>query len=345
MDIKIACENDSEEWDKIVENSPHGTIFHTWKWLKLVEKHTKTKFYPLIALNGNTVFGIFPFFYKESFFNSLFSPPPHTGVPYLGPVIIDYEKMAQYNKESRSIEFQTKIDEFISSHIKPKYIYVAPTPFLIDSRPFKWAGYKTEERYCYSVDLCEGLDCVWERIKKETRQDIRRAERSGVSVEVGCKEELEVVYNLNVKRYEDQGLVETLNKDLLFGIYDSYPENIKIIVAKYKEDIVGGIIDIWYKDRVLSWVGNTKTNLKGVHVNDKINWECIKMAYENGFKIYETIGAASNQRLYKFSNKYNPNLSVYFTAKKYSSFISKFAEYSYINLLKPIYSKFKLRIK
>ena len=181
IEVKTAIESDSDEWNRIVENSPHGTIFHTWKWLKIVEKYTRTKLYPLIALQGSNIFGIFPFFYKKKFFNSLFSPPPHAAVPYLGPVLRDYEKMAQHRKESRSVEFQTSIDEFISSHIKPSYMMVMPSPFLIDYRPFKWAGYQTSERYSYSIDLCGGLDNVLKKIKKETRKNINKAERMGVS--------------------------------------------------------------------------------------------------------------------------------------------------------------------
>jgi len=35
--IKVK-ESESEKWDKIVDTSPYGTIFHKWKWLKIVEK-------------------------------------------------------------------------------------------------------------------------------------------------------------------------------------------------------------------------------------------------------------------------------------------------------------------
>ncbi len=349
MDIKIADESDSKNWDKIVENSPHGTIFHNWKWLKIVEKHTKTEFYPLIALKGNNILGIFPFFHKKTFFNSLFSPPPHAMIPYLGPVIVDYENAAQDKKESRLIEFQTSIDEFISQNIKPKYLMIMPTPFLIDSRPFEWAGYQIRERYRYSVDFSnnsdnqdqDNVDNIWGRINTKTRQNIRRAERNGLSVEFGNKKEFGLIYDLIVNRYKDQNKVVGADKKLLLDLYESYSENIKIIVAKYKGSIVSGVIDIWHKDRALSWIGNPKVEIKGVSVNDALNWECMKMAHENGLKNYDIAGIAGNQRLYKFHSKYNPNFSTYFSAVKYSSITSKLAEYSYINLLKPLYSKFK----
>ena len=63
MKIKIA---EKKEWDEIVENSSHGTIFHRWDFLKVMEKHTKKriirtqlkgKFIPLIAYNGTEPVG------------------------------------------------------------------------------------------------------------------------------------------------------------------------------------------------------------------------------------------------------------------------------------------------
>ena len=110
MDIKIANESDSKKWDSIVENSPHGTIFHTWKWLKIVEKHTKTGLYPLIGLKGEAPVGIFPLYYKKQLIKIVFSPPPKALLLYLGPIIVNYDKLKQSKVESTYIKFQKKVN-------------------------------------------------------------------------------------------------------------------------------------------------------------------------------------------------------------------------------------------
>ncbi|HEY9246599.1 MAG TPA: hypothetical protein VIO11_07130, partial [Candidatus Methanoperedens sp.] len=55
------------------------------------------------------------------------------------------------------------------------------------------------------------------------------------------------------------------------------------------------------------------------HANDLLTWECIKWAGENGFKHYKIMGAAGTERLYSFYSKFNPELVVSFSAKKFSS--------------------------
>jgi len=65
VELKIAKNEDSEAWNNIVENSPQGTIFHTWKWLKIVEKHTNSKLYPIIGYKGTEPVGVYPLFFVK----------------------------------------------------------------------------------------------------------------------------------------------------------------------------------------------------------------------------------------------------------------------------------------
>ena len=70
--MKVADEKSLEVWDKIVDSSEMGTIFHKLDWLKAVEKHTKSTFYPLIGYEGREVVCLFPVFYKHDLLAYLF---------------------------------------------------------------------------------------------------------------------------------------------------------------------------------------------------------------------------------------------------------------------------------
>ena len=334
IDIKIANE---KEWNKPAENGQRGTVFHTWKWLKIIEKYTKSEFYPIIGLKGTTTIGIYPLFYQKKFlFKSVFSPPPKVAVPYLGPVIVDYNKLKQDKKESIFIEFQKKVDEFIESELKPHYTLISSPPNLPDSRPFKWTGYRVEPKYNYVIDLSKGVDDVWKKFERNLRQNINRAVRRGIYVEGGSKEELEWIYDAIAMRYVEQGRVVSISKRYLLDLYNSfYPQNMKIFVAKHDGDFVGGVVDIYYGSNVVSWLGNIKANVGGVSPNDLLQWESIKYAIEHGLKYYEEMGA-NTERLCHYKSKYNPDLSICFSAKKYSSIMSEWAETAYFKVLKPI---------
>ncbi len=335
IEIRIAENDEAEKWDSIIAASSYGTIFHTWKWLKIIENHSKYELYPIIAFRGTEEVGIYPlFFQKGNLFKSVFSPPPKVGVPNLGPVIADYDKLKQNKKESIFIEFQKKIDEFLEIELKPNYIYLSTG--LPDARPFKWAGYHVEPEYNYITKLNTGKDHIWNGFERNLRQNISRAEKRGIHVEEGSKEELEWIYDAITNRYLEQERMISISKKYLLDLYESfYPKNMKIFIAKHKGEFVGGMVDIYYGERVVSWLGNIKANVNGVSPNDLLQWKGIEHAIINGSKSYMEIGA-NTERLCHYKSKYNPTLSICFTAKKHSSIISKFVETTYFKVLKPL---------
>ncbi len=343
MLITLKVCNDSEEWDQIVERSSYGTLFHTWKFLRIIEKHTASKLYPLIGLKGETVVGIYPLFLqKKAFLKMVFSPPPHSAILYLGPILVECSKIKPSKKESMHIGFQKSVDDFILSELSANYVSVATAPGLSDSRPLKWSGYNVKPMYSYLLDLSKGEEYLWKQLTKNLRQNINKTKRKNVSIEKGSRKDLETIYELLTDRYNKQMKTVTVPKEYLFDIYDNFQENIKIFVARYDGEIITGGIDVWYKDKIISWIGSPKTSLKGISPNDLLFWETLKQGCESGFKQYEIIGTAGSERLHSYYSKCNPELLLWFSAVKYSSFVPRVLETCYIRALKPVYSRFKL---
>jgi lipid II:glycine glycyltransferase (peptidoglycan interpeptide bridge formation enzyme) len=335
IEIKIAKEKDKEEWDS------HGTIFHTWKWLKIVEKHTNTKLYPLIGLKGTVPVGVFPLFYKKkNFIKILFSPPPKALLTYLGPIIVEYDKLKKSKRESTFVEFQKRTEEFISKQLKYNCARIRSPPDLLDSRPFKWAGYDVEPFYTYMINLKGGADHVWSEFNKQLRIDINKTKKKGVVVKEDSKKGLEFLCDAVARRFEEQGMGSSkFYKKYLFDIYNAFhPENFKIFIARYKGKRVGGLTLLCYKNKAYLWMGIPKTDIKGISPNDMATWESIKWACENGFDKYEIMGAGYNPRLRHFKSKFNPKLSLWFSAIKYSPSIYGGLE----KAVRIIYGKLKL---
>lgn len=322
MDLKIATEEDETLWDSIVESSPHGTLFHKWKCLKIIEKYSRTKLYPLIVTKGSDIknlvpVGCIPLFYqKKLWMNILFCPPPDVAIARLGPVIAKYDELKQSKKEETLFEFQKKVDEYIFSKINPDYIYIN-SGILEDSRYFLWNGYEIKPVFNYNFFLNKGLEEIWSQIRKNSRQDIQRAKRRGLIVREGNKEDLHKIYELHLKRYAEQRRAENLQEEYLIEIYDAFhPQNLRVFVVELDKTVISGSIEVFVNNRVITWFGNSKTI---EHANDLLTWECISWAHNNGSKYYEIMGAAGHERLFSTYSKFNPNLTVTFSASKFSS--------------------------
>ena len=259
VDLRVAENNESEDWDAIISTSPHGTLFHQWEWLKITEKHTKTKLYPLMGMKNGDPVGVFPlFFQKKGPLRMVFSPPPHAALFYLGPVFSGYETLRQAKWEDLYADFQKSVEYFIVNDLHANYISISLTPNLQDPRPFSWSGYKIEPNFDYSVDLTKGIDSLYNSLNNRQRADLKKAEEIGMIVETGGKQEFEKILDLMDIRYTQQGKIVTSSKDYFSDIYDIYKDYLKIFVVKMNEEVVTGGIRIQYRDSLYGWVGNPK---------------------------------------------------------------------------------------
>lgn len=343
VEIRIAQNADAQEWDMIISDSPQGTLFHHWEWLKITEKHTQTKLYPLIGIKNGVSIGVFPlFFQKKGPARMVFSPPPHAAIFYLGPVIVGFGLLRQEKKETISADFFKSVDSFILNNLKANYISFALSPAHQDPRHFSWTRYSVEPAYDYITDLSKGADYLFQSLDKKQRQDINRAKKRGISVEMGGQKEIGIILDLMTNRYEEQAKTVTVSQLYLTDIFDKFKDNISVFVTKFEGEIVTGLIDLNYRDMIYSWIGNPKPRIQiSPSPNDLMAWETIRYGCEQKFKSHVTLGAAGNERLHTYyASKYDPELSIRFNVKK-TSFTASIFEKGYMNILKPLRGKMK----
>ena len=315
IEVQVAENKELKNWNALIEASPYGTIFHTLDWLRIAEKHTNSRLYLLIGVKGEEVIGLFPIFYKrKGVFKMVFSPPPKTGIPYMGPVLLGYEKLKQEKKESLIMDFFTGVDNFIHDNFKPHYIYFKHPPGLIDCRPFMGLGYQVNPVYSYLLDISVGLPKLESDFSIQARKNIKKAEKDGISFELGSKEELEIIYEMLYNRYEEQEMRMSISKGYLLDVFDKFfHDNLWIFVIRHRDEIVSGGVKLCYKDRVIDWMGQPKTWIRTA--NDFLHWSVIKWGLEHKYHYYEILGAWTRFRS-QFKSKFNPSLEIYFETKK-----------------------------
>jgi lipid II:glycine glycyltransferase (peptidoglycan interpeptide bridge formation enzyme) len=330
IEVRIAENEELKTWNALVEASPYGTIFHTLDWLRIAEKHTNSKLYPLIGMKGEKVVGVFPIFYKKKGpLKMVFSPPPKTGMPYLGPVLLSYDMLKQEKKESVIIDFYTEVDKFIHDNFKPHYIHFKLPPGLIDCRPFKWLGYQAKPVYCYLLDISVGLSELEAKFSIQARRNVKKAEKDGLRAELGSKEELMILYNMLYDRYAKQERNIPISKGYLLDVFNRFfPENFKVFVVRHQDEIVSGGVKLFYREKVIDWIGQPKTKVRTA--NDFLHWSVMKWGFEHKLNYYEILGA-NTQSISQFKSKFNPCLEIYFEIKK-SATIGAIAEKVYTKL-------------
>jgi len=143
------------------------------------------------------------------------------------------------------------------------------------------------------LDLTAGPDEVFKRFKSKWRYNCRLAERKGVSVRDGGREDLASFHDL---------YVETARRDGFVGRARTYFERLwdmleprgmlKMWVAEFEGVPVASIICTMMGERVIYNYGASSNEQRNLMPNHLLQWTAIRWAAEKGFKTYDFRGVS-----------------------------------------------------
>ena len=320
MKLSIVADTDSDTWDEIVNSSKHSTLFHTWKFLKIMEKYScikqcgkyyKSTLYPIKIDDGNGTVGIIPlFYYKTPLKRIVASPPKDVECPYLGPILCNFDTLLPRKRYSQFLAFQKELDSFMKDELQANSILIGSSPGLEDSRPFTWNDYTVTPKYTNRLDLRCGEEILWNNLRSTVRRSIRKCEKNGIECAEGTRNEIELLYNNS--RDADRIAVP---KDYLIEIFDAFHEDsIDIHVVRYKNQFLNGAITIKHNNKAGIWIGPPKLSFNGTYPNELLLWKTIQWASRQGLGHHEIIGA-SDLTLFNFKNKFNSEIELFYWMK------------------------------
>ncbi len=320
MNVEIV--ESKEIWNSILDRSSNGTLFHDLEWLKIsaryatknfLGKRVPCKFYPLVVFKGEEPIGALPaFMFKHAGIKLLLSPPHGVENYYLGPLFVEFPNAKRSKIERYFLDFWKAIDEYVATNFSPSYILIHTSPGILDARPFKWCGYYVEPRYTYVVDLNRRLEDVWLQLSRSLRRDIKKAWKI-FEIRSAKLEDLSALYDIMRKR----GRIHC-SLDYLGEIFKTFNKNIVAFVAEFEGEVVSGIVNLIYRNRVQFWIGLPRVDLP-TSPNGSLLWSSIEWAKAQGYGVYE-IMSAEEYELFPFKSKFNANLEIYFSVRKFGAF-------------------------
>jgi len=324
---------DEEKWNDNVERSPMGSIFHKWEFLKVVEKHTSSQLHTLIGYKGQEPIGLFPVFEIEKGpIKTVFSPPPEVGVPFMGPILLNYGHLKQRKRESRHKNFVEKSLDYISDEIGPSYNLFTGTPEYNDLRFFKWADFSVSPSYTYRLDLTESLDEIKNSFRKSKRKNIEKDSDENLEIEIGGKETIKFIYDNKKGRYESQGKTFRLDLEYFYDLNSTLSsDNFLTYIATYEGELVSGFIVFMDENTGYCWQSAGKPDID-LPVNDILYWRLFKDFKEKGLERCDLVGA-NTPRIRKYKAEFNPELVSYHQIKK---------SQKHMEFVESLYKKFQI---
>lgn len=295
-----------DEWEKIIQYSNNGTLFHTRKFLSY---HPKDRFidHSLVFFKNNKPFSLLPAVeINELDSKILFSHPGASIGSFVTPTDLSFNDALQLvDKLNRYIK---KLNFSGIRITLPPIIYNKRKTNYIDYSLLRY-GYKYVKREISSILYLENsIEENVNKFKPSHRQALRKAQRSGIVVKKS--DDFNSFYKIlkkNLKNRHD--VTPTHSVDELLKLKSMFPKEIILHGAFLESKMIGGVVSFVTNDEVILafYISHDERFQKFRPIN-LLFYEILKDAITNNFKVFDfgifTIDEEPNMGLAKFKENF-----------------------------------------
>jgi len=148
-----------------------------------------------------------------------------------------------------------------------------------------------QPRFVFRLDLRNKTEeQIMADFHQKVRYNIRLAERKGVVVKVGTREDVAEFHRMIVETgIRDNFVVRS--REYYEKVYDCFaPDHLKLFIAYYEDRPIAGTIGILYGNKCWYLYGASRNEHRNLMPNYLLQWNMIKWALESGADIYDFRG-------------------------------------------------------
>jgi FemAB-related protein (PEP-CTERM system-associated) len=288
---RLATETDAAAWDEFLASHVHRTFAHRWNWSLILGKSFKVKPVYCVASRDGRAVGIFPSTLMKSivFGKFMISLP---WLDYGGP-------LAESADIARGlVDYATAIARKAGCRFVEMRAVSEPLPELVDKC----------EKYSFVLRLAENEEAIWQSIDGKAKNQIRKAIKSGLTVQFGGAELLEEFYKIFSRNMHDLG-TPVWPKSLFAELFRHFPDDTEIALVKLGELSIGGGLVVHYLDYSAVPSASSYRNYLNLCPNNILYWEVIKRCFKRGSSYFDFGRSSLNAGTYNFKKQWIRNPS------------------------------------
>jgi FemAB-related protein (PEP-CTERM system-associated) len=270
---------DQSAWDDFVNARGDRPGYHDWGWRRVFANAFGHEPVYLIARAGNDVVGVLPIVHIKSllFGNSL------TSLPFLnyGGVMADTEQAAALLVAAARDEARARKCE----HVELRHV----------ARQFPNLPCKTH-KVAMHLALSGNL---WEDLDRKVRNQIRKAEKSGLTVQRGGEELVADFYAVFSRNMRDLG-TPVYSRRLFEEVLRTFPQRSQLHIVRFKGTPVAAGLTYRTATMVqLPWASSIR-DYNSLCPNVLLYWDAIQYAQSAGASTFDMGRSTPNEGTFKF---------------------------------------------
>lgn len=283
LTVAPATPGERDDWEAFVASRGDDAGYHAWDWQQVFSRAFGHRSVYLMARRGTEVAGVLPLVQ----INSLLFGRSLTSLPFLnyGGVLADSAAAAQALVDASHREAQARRCD----HVELRHV-AAQFPQL----PCK------QHKVSMRLPLAPGL---WDRLDRKVRNQVRKAGKSGLTVERGGRDLVDDFYAVFARNMRDLG-TPVYSRRLFDEVFRVFPGRAAMHVVRLEgRPVAAGVTYRTPRMTQLPWASSIR-DYNSLCPNTLLYWDAIQYAAEAGCQVFDMGRSTPNEGTYRFKQQW-----------------------------------------
>lgn len=274
-----------KDWDRFVEQSNNGTIFHLQQFLDY-HAPDKFQFNHLIFMEGDQILAVLPGRLKDGIYES------PIGASY-GSIVTGDIPFA------RSMDLISALIKYAQKNHFREIVLTAP-PLIYEKHPGQnleyamlWQGFHYRTHYISSAICLDPDQEIIPRFQKTVRYYVRKSLKDK-NIRVEINDDYEAFYPILLHNLGKHNARPTHSLEELLRLKALLPDRLKLFMVYYQDRPIGGSVMFYCNEQVgLCFYNMMYYDDAKHHPIHRVLYEVVKYSTEQGYK-YVDIGVSQD---------------------------------------------------
>jgi FemAB-related protein (PEP-CTERM system-associated) len=283
--MQISEQVAAADWDAFVAQQPDATGYHLSGWRTVFERGLKHRTHYLAAQSENGLEGVLPLVEVRSrLFGRVLSSLPYVNY---GGVLGGAEASAALLDAARDIARRRGLDHVLFRH---------------RSRVFPALPVRTH-KVTMLLPLKDSADAMWNALDRKVRNQVRKAEKSDLTLSSGGMELLDEFYGVFARNMRDLG-TPVYGRPLFAAMLDAFPSSARIHTVSHGGRTIAGAVSYEYGDTIEVPSASSLRESRALCPNHLMYWAIIKDACTRGLRVFDFGRSTPNDGTYQFKQQW-----------------------------------------
>lgn len=311
LTVRLIEPHEFDTWDEFVASSPHGTLFHTSVWKRVVDSaFAPARLVLMGCFDGFMLVGGCVALDRERYGQRTAVTPLVT--PYAGFILESPLGDKLSDQTSRQSEVLTALTQWMQKEYA--YQNLINPPHLEDMRPLIQAGYRLTPRFTYLINLKLPAEEIWQRFDGSVRRQIKKAEREGFDL----SDEMEPAegYALLEATFARRGEECPVSREMFDAVASAEPlrDYRQVMAAHHGGRLASYIVTLKFQRTLYYELAATHPDYLSTGISSLLIWEIVKAHACEAWNTFDFVGA-NIPSIARFKEGFNPRLQMHFQAE------------------------------